>query len=402
MKKILIANRGEIAVRICRAATDAGLATVALYSTDDVDGLHVRLADEVISLQAAGPRAYLDIDTVIAAAQTTKADAIHPGYGFLSENADFAAAVEAAGITFVGPKSETLRVFGDKLQARDVATECGIPVLAGSSPNTTLGQATDFLQSVAGTGGMLIKAVAGGGGRGMRHVTTPEELEQAWPIASAEATAAFGNGQLYVEEYLPSARHIEVQILGDGTGDVIHAGERECTLQRQYQKLVEIAPSPGLSPAMRDSLTTAAVTLGRKVNYRGLGTVEFLVSNVAERFVFIEVNPRLQVEHTVTEEVHGVDLVDLQLQIAAGRSLLDLDVTSAAADSVHGFAIQVRLNTETMNEHGQAKPASGTLRTFEPPSGPGIRTDTHGYVGYTTAPAFDSLLAKLVVRSSSR
>jgi len=401
MKTILVANRGEIAVRIIRAAADAGLRTVAVYSEDDSAGLHVRLADQAVPLDGKGPASYLDIERLIAVAKTTGADVIHPGYGLFSENAEFAAAVEAAGLIFVGPTPDTLSVFGDKVQARRLAEVCSVPVPAGSAGPCDLQEAQQFIDHLPPGSAMLVKAVAGGGGRGMRLVSSSHELRQAWDIAEREAEAVFGNGDLFVEEYLASARHIEVQIVGDGSGYVSHLGERECSLQRRYQKLVEVAPCPVLSADMRKRLTDAAVRIGRAVNYRGVGTVEFLVTDDEERFVFIEVNPRLQVEHTVTEEVYGIDLVRTQLAIASGKSLTDLDLMREEVPVPRGFAIQVRINTESLDTDGEVRPVSGTLHEFQMPSGPGVRVDTHGYPGYVTVPAFDSLLAKVIVRSRS-
>ncbi len=401
MKTILVANRGEIAVRIIRAAADAGLQTVAVYSDDDSAGLHVRLADQSVALDGHGPRAYLDVDRLLAVAKSTGAHAIHPGYGFLSEDAKFAAAVEAAGLIFVGPTPDTLSVFGDKVQARRLAEECSVPVPSGSAGPCELKEAHQFFDSLPHGAAMLVKAVAGGGGRGMRLVSNVDELRQAWTIAGREAESVFGNRALFVEEYLAGARHIEVQIVGDGSGCVSHVGERECSLQRRYQKLVEVAPCPVLSDDIRQQLTDAAIGIGKAVNYRGVGTVEFLVSRDEERFVFIEVNPRLQVEHTVTEEVYGVDLVRTQLEIAVGRSLSDLNLMLQDPAVPLGFAIQTRINMESLNADGEMWPASGTLHVFEMPTGPGVRVDTHGYTGYTTAPAFDSLIAKIIVRSRS-
>lgn len=401
MKTILVANRGEIAVRIIRAAVDAGLRTVAVYSEDDSAGLHVGLADRAAPLDGRGPAAYRDIDCLLAAAKSNGADAIHPGYGLLSENAEFAAAVEAAGFIFVGPTPDTLSVFGDKVQARRLAEECSVPVPFGSAGPCELKEAQQFFGSLPHGAAMLVKAVAGGGGRGMRLVSNVDELQQAWGIASREAESVFGNRELFVEEFLAGARHIEVQIVGDGSGCVSHVGERECSLQRRYQKLVEVAPCPVLSADMRKRLTDAAVRIGKAVSYRGVGTVEFLVSEDEERFVFIEVNPRLQVEHTVTEEVYGVDLVRTQLAIASGKSLADPDLIWEENRAPRGFAIQVRINTESLDTDGEVRPVSGTLHVFQMPSGPGVRVDTHGYQGYATVPAFDSLLAKVIVCSRS-
>ena len=400
MKTLLIANRGEIAVRIARTAAEMGLASVAVFSEDDAASLHTRRADTAVGLKGAGPAAYLDIDQVVAAAVSAGADAVHPGYGFLSENAAFARACAGAGLTFVGPSPETLELFGDKGRARALARQCGVPVLAGTDGRTTLQEARAFF---AENGAVMVKALAGGGGRGMRPATTLEELEQAFERCASEAKAAFGIGDLYVERFLPRARHIEVQIVGDGVS-VVHLYDRECSLQRQRQKVVEIAPADMIAPALRERLFGYGVALGGAANYASLGTMEFLVSDSGEggdEVVFIEGNARLQVEHTVTEEVTGLDLVRLQLQIAAGRSLGELALTQDRVPAPRGHSVQVRVNLETMAPDGSARPAGGTLSVFEPPSGPGVRIDGFGYAGYRTSARFDSLLAKLIVHSGS-
>ena len=395
MKTLLIANRGEIAVRIARTAAEMGLASVAVFSEDDAASLHTRRADTAVGLKGAGPAAYLDIDQVVAAAVSAGADAVHPGYGFLSENAAFARACAAAGLTFVGPSPETLELFGDKGRARALARQCGVPVLAGTDGRTTLQEARAFF---AENGAVMVKALAGGGGRGMRPATTLEELEQAFERCASEAKAAFGIGDLYVERFLPRARHIEVQIVGDGVS-VVHLYDRECSLQRQRQKVVEIAPADMIAPALRERLFGYGVALGGAANYASLGTMEFLVDG--DEVVFIEGNARLQVEHTVTEEVTGLDLVRLQLQIAAGRSLGELALTQDRVPAPRGHSVQVRVNLETMTPDGSARPAGGMLSVFEPPSGPGVRIDGFGYAGYRTSARFDSLLAKLIVHSGS-
>jgi acetyl/propionyl-CoA carboxylase alpha subunit len=401
MKRLLIANRGEIAIRIARAAGELGIASIAVFSEDDADALHVRKADEAVALDGRGARAYLDIAGVVAAAQRSGADAVHPGYGFLSENADFAAAVVAAGLIFVGPDSETLQRFGNKVQARRLAADCGVPVVAGSSDVVALEAARSFFAELPPGSNMVIKALAGGGGRGMRVVADAAELEEAFNRASSEALAAFGNGDVYVEEYLPRARHVEIQILGDGSGAVTHLWERECSIQRRHQKIVEIAPSPTLEHTVRDQMCTAAVKLASALNYRGLGTIEFLLAADNEHFCFIEANARLQVEHTVTEETVGIDLVRAQLEVAAGHTLEQLALTQADIPLPRGYAIQMRINMETMGADGSTKPGGGTLSAFEVPNGPGVRTDTYGYSGYSVNPSFDSLLAKLIVHSAS-
>ncbi|WP_421936564.1 carboxyl transferase domain-containing protein [Phenylobacterium sp.] len=399
MHRLLIANRGEIAVRIARTAAEMGLSTVAVFSEDDAASLHIRKTDEAVALKGSGPAAYLDIDQVVAVAKAAGADAVHPGYGFLSENAAFARACAAAGLTFVGPSPETLELFGDKGRARALAQQCGVPVLSGTDGPTTLAQAQAFL---ATHGAVMVKAVAGGGGRGMRPATTPDELEQAFARCASEAKAAFGNGDLYVERFLSRARHLEVQVVGDGER-VIHLWDRECSLQRQRQKVIEIAPADTLPMAVRERLFGYGVALGQAAGYRSLGTMEFLVANAGEGdndVVFIEGNARLQVEHTVTEEVTGLDLVRLQLQIAAGRSLADLGLTQDRVPAPRGHAVQARINLETMAPDGSARPAGGTLSVFEPPSGPGVRVDGFGYSGYRTSARFDSLLAKLIVHAA--
>ena len=405
LMSLLIANRGEIAIRIVRAAAELGMRTVTIFSEDDVHSLHTRKADEARPLQGRGVAAYLDIEQIVAVAKQAGCDAIHPGYGFLSENAEFARQCAEAGVTFVGPQVETLALFGDKGQARLLAKKCGVPVLPGTSGSTSLEEARDFLVSLGADAAVMIKAIAGGGGRGMRAVHAVDEIDTAYTRCQSEAKAAFGSGDVYVEQLVLRARHIEVQVIGDGSGAVSHLGERECSIQRRNQKLVEIAPSPGLSSHLKERLSTAAVRLAQEVQYASLGTFEFLVDAAPNgddaTFAFIEANARLQVEHTVTEEVTGVDLVKAQLRIAGGSSLADLGLTQASIPEPRGFAMQVRINMETTAADGTIRPSSGTLSTFEVPSGPGVRTDSFGYVGYTTSPSFDSLLAKLIGYSSS-
>jgi len=398
VKKLLIANRGEIAVRIARTAAEMGLATVAVFSEDDAASLHTKTADEAVGLKGSGPSAYLDLAQVVGAAQTAGADAVHPGYGFLSENAAFARVCAEAGLTFVGPSPETLGLFGDKGRARSLAQQCGVPVLPGTDGPTRLDQARAFFEELGKGGAVMVKAVAGGGGRGMRPVEAIGDLEAAFERCASEAMAAFGNGDLYVEQFLPRARHIEVQIVGDGAS-VSHLWDRECSLQRQRQKVVEIAPADMLSDELRARLFAAGISLGEAAGYRSLGTMEFLVAG--DQFVFIEGNARLQVEHTVTEEVTGLDLVRLQLQIAAGRSLRDLRLTQGDVPAPRGHAVQARVNLETMAADGSARPAGGVLTAFEPPSGPGVRVDGFGYAGYRTSARFDSLLAKLIVHAGA-
>lgn len=403
--KLLIANRGEIAIRIARAASELGLQSVAVYSDDDARSLHLRMADEAVALKGSGAAAYLDMDGIIAAAKDAGCDAIHPGYGFLSENAAFAVKCADAGLAFVGPRPEVLDRFGDKASARALAAECGVPLLEGTSGATSLEEARDWFEKLVEREGesaaIMLKAVAGGGGRGMRAVRTLEELDDAYARCQSEAKAAFGIGDVYLERFIPNARHIEVQILGDGT-EVTHLWERECTVQRRHQKLMEIAPSPSLSPDMRERLIEDALTLARGIGYDNIGTFEFLVDADREGgYAFIEANARLQVEHTVTEEVTGIDLVETQLRLAQGASLDGLGLDVGEVPLPRGYAIQLRVNMETMDASGAAKPAGGTLTVFEPPSGPGVRVDTFGYTGYTTNPNFDSLLAKLIVHHAS-
>jgi acetyl/propionyl-CoA carboxylase alpha subunit len=394
-RKLLIANRGEIALRISRAASELGVASVAVFSADDAQSAHARGGDEAIELPGAGPAAYLSIAAILAAAKQAGCDAVHPGYGFLSENAGFARAAAAAGLVFVGPSPETLEAFGDKAAARALARDCDAPVPEGSNRAVTLAEAASFLAGQQG-GAILVKAVAGGGGRGLRFVSRPEELEAAFARCRSEAEAAFGDGALYVERYLSDARHIEIQIVGDGLA-VVALGERECTIQRQRQKLIETAPSRSLSEPMREKLVTAALKLARRVRFSGLGTFEFLVFNRGADFAFLEANPRLQVEHTVTEEVYGVDLVKTQIRLAAGQSLAELGLDRTPTP--RGAAMQFRINLETLTPDGSAKPTGGTLTRFTPPTGPGLRVDAYGYEGYRTNPRYDSLIAKLVVAS---
>ena len=403
---LLIANRGEIAIRIIRAAAEMGIRTVAVFPDDDATSLHTRKADEARRLTGAGAAAYLDGEQIIAIAKEAGCDAIHPGYGFLSENAGFARRCAEAIITFVGPRAEILELFGDKVQARALADRCGVPILRGTLAATSLDEVRRFFSSLGDGASIMIKAVAGGGGRGMRAVSRIEEIDEAYKRCQSEARASFGVGDVYVEQLMPRARHIEVQIIGDHSGNVSHLWERECSIQRRNQKIVEVAPSPGLEPAIRDRLTAAAVRMAKEVRYDNLGTFEFLVNADASAsdeagFAFIEANPRLQVEHTVTEEVTGIDIVKLQMQLASGSTLAELGMQQKDIPEPRGFAIQVRINMESMRADGSAKPAGGTLTAFEPPSGPRVRADTFGYAGYTTSPNFDSLLAKLIVHSHS-
>lgn len=399
-RKLLIANRGEIAIRIARAAASVGLPSVAIYSEDDRDALHRLRADEAVPLPGTGPRAYLDGDAILAAAHAVGADAIHPGYGFLSENAAFARACAQAGMCFIGPVPEVLDLFGDKARARALAHEAGIPIVDGTHGATSLAEAQAFFAALPPSHGMMIKAVAGGGGRGMRAVHDAGAIAEAYARCVSEATAAFGSGDVYVEALVPTPRHIEIQIVADAHGNVSHLGERECSLQRRHQKLIEIAPSPALDDALRARIAEAAVTLAKASGYCGIGTFEFLVEGAGTphaTFYFMEANPRVQVEHTVTEMVTGVDLVTTQLALAQGTSLAELGLAQPIVP--RGHAVQVRINAETLDASGQPHPSTGMLAAFEPPNGPGVRVDTCGYVGYRPNPRFDSLLAKLIVHA---
>jgi acetyl/propionyl-CoA carboxylase alpha subunit len=400
VNRLLVANRGEIAIRLLRGASARGLGSVAVYSEDDDRSLHVRRADEALPLTGVGPAAYLDGEKILELAQQAGCDAIHPGYGFLAENAEFARSCAEANAVFVGPGAATLERLGDKLQALALAEQCEVPVLRGTRGATSLDEARSFLGSLGSGGVLLVKALHGGGGRGMRAVESPDALDEAYERATSEAEAAFGSAEVYVERFLPHARHIEVQVLGDGTGAVVAPGERECTLQRRHQKLVEIAPSPSITSTLRQELIASALRMANEIRYESLGTFEFLVEADGS-FAFIEANPRLQVEHTVTEAVLGLDLVELQLAVASGATLSDLGLGPDYLAKPRGYAVQARVNLEKMGAGGEARPSGGTLVGFEPPSGPGVRVDTYGYAGYTTNPRFDSLLAKVVAHSSS-
>ncbi len=386
--KLLVANRGEVAVRVLRAAAEYGAVTVAVHSEDDAESLHVRRADERHRLPGSGPAAYLDADALVAVALEHGCDTVHPGWGFLAESAAFATACTQAGLHFAGPTSDTLALLGDKTAARALAARCAVAVLPGSSGPVTPEEARDLLTEY---GALMLKAVSGGGGRGMRAVTAAADLDAAWERAASEARAAFGDDRLYAERLLPSARHLEVQVVGDGTA-VAHLWERDCTLQRRHQKIVEVAPAPGLDEPVRERLLADAVRMAEAAGLTGLATFEFLLDTGSGEPYFIEANPRLQVEHTVTEEITGVDLVKAQLRIAAGATLADLALPAAT----RGTAVQARVNLESVQPDGTVTPTAGTLRRFEVPSGPGVRVDTFGYGGYRTNPRFDSLLAKVV------
>ena len=398
LQKLLVANRGEIAIRVTRAAADLGVGTLAVHPADDSASLHTRMADEVRQLEGRGPAAYLDIAQLVQVALERECDSVHPGYGFLAENPEFAAACEEAGLVFVGPTPEMLELFGDKVAARALAQRCEVPVLAATDGPTDLDGARDFFTSLGSEAAVMVKALAGGGGRGMRPVFSLDGLPEAMTRCSSEALGAFGNGDVYVEQLLPAARHIEVQVIGDGR-EVSHVWERECSIQRQRQKLVEIAPAPALPAAVRTRLLDAAVRLASEVGYRSLGTIEFLVDSNGgsdAAIAFIEANARVQVEHTVTEEVTGIDLVAGQLLVAGGQSLDEVGLSQGRVPSPAGFAVQARVNLETMQADGSARPSGGVLHTYDPPAGPGLRTDGYGYAGYATSPSYDSLVAKVI------
>ncbi|MBC3190435.1 carbamoyl-phosphate-synthetase [Pseudonocardia sp. C8] len=407
MKKLLIANRGEIALRIVRTARETGVDTVALYAEDDGDTPHVHAADEALPLAGSGPAAYLDQAAVLAAAARSRADAVHPGYGFLAENAEFARACAAAGVEFVGPSPEVLETLGDKAAARAAAVAAGVPVLAATSAGAGLDEVRAFLAEHPS--GIMIKALAGGGGRGMRVVRAAGDVAEAYRACAAEAELGFGSRAVFAEALLDGARHVEVQVVADGSA-ALALGDRDCSVQRRHQKLLEIAPAEDLAPEVRRGLHESAARLCAGLGYRGLATAEFLVRG--NTFVFLEVNPRIQVEHTITEEVTGVDLVAAQLAVADGAAVADLDlgdgVLAGAAGvrgepaAAAGVAVQARVNLETMTADGGATPAAGTLTAFTPPTGPGIRVDTFGRPGLQVSPRYDSLLAKVVARARTR
>jgi len=400
VSSLLIANRGEVAVRIIAAARELGIRTVAIYSEDDAAALHVRRADDARPLAGIGPRAYMDADRIIDIAHDAGCDAVHPGYGLLSERPDFARACIDAGMTFVGPRPEVLEALGDKARARALAVEAGVPVLPGSDAAVSLDDARAFLAALNGAP-IVIKAIAGGGGRGMRVVRNANEIAEAYERCRSEAQAAFGSADVYIERYLPRARHIEVQALGDRHGAVTHLWERDCSLQRRYQKLVEVAPAPALDAALRARLLDAATTLARRVGLDNLATFEFVVDTAHGAFFFIEANPRLQVEHPVTEAVTGVDLVQAQLRLAAGATIAELGLDDAHRPPTRGYAVEARVNAETLGEDGIARPASGVIAGFEPPAGAGVRVDTAAFPGWHVGVAFDPLLAKLIAHDAT-
>lgn len=399
IRKLLIANRGEIAIRIARAASELGLETVAVYTADDQRSLHVLAADEALLLEGEGAAGYLFVSGMIDAARRAGCDAVHPGYGFLSENADFARACSAAGLRFVGPDADALSAFGDKANAKRLARAAGVPVIDGIETGDA-GDAAAFYRSLPEGAQAMVKAVSGGGGRGIRLVSSPDALESAIAACAAEAEAGFGSGAVLVERFIARARHIEVQIVADAHGGLIAIGERDCSVQRMNQKVVEIAPAPGLSDALRERLLEAAERIMRQHPYAGLATVEFLLDLDTNpggdpAFAFMEINPRLQVEHTITEEVCGIDLVKASIEISTGKSLAALGL--AARPQSRGAAIQFRINAERYSD-GAVRPAMGLIAAYEQPGGPGMRVDGAGYVGYAANPRFDTLLAKLIVR----
>jgi acetyl-CoA carboxylase, biotin carboxylase subunit len=394
-RKILIANRGEIAVRILRAARELGITTVAVYSEADRDSLHVKLADEAVCIGPASSRqSYLSITRIISACEITDADAVHPGYGFLSENFRFAEACESSGLVFIGPPSHAIRRMGDKAAAKRAMREVGVPVTPGSDGIVASpGEARELATAVGYP--VLLKAKDGGGGKGMRLVHEPGGLEAAFRMATAEAEAAFGCGDLYLEKYIVDPRHIELQLAGDSTGRVVHFCERDCSIQRRHQKLIEESPSPALDEETRLRLGSEAVRGAERIGYRSLGTMEFLL-DADGHYYFMEMNTRLQVEHPVTEAVTGHDLVKLQIMLAAGEPL----PMRQEEIRLTGHAIECRINAEDP-DHG-FRPCPGHVRFFHPPGGPGVRMDTHVYAGYTISPHYDSLLGKLITHGHDR
>ena len=391
--KILIANRGEIALRIERACKELGIATVAVHSTADADAMHVRLADESVCIGSpAAKDSYLNIPQIVAACEITGADAVHPGYGFLAENARFVEILEEHKIAFIGPSAEHVRLMGDKIEAKITAQKLGIPVVPGS--DGPVRELQDAKQRASDIGyPVLIKAAAGGGGRGMKVANFETELEHALATARTEAKVSFGDDTVYLEKYLAHPRHIEVQVIGDGDGNAIHLGERDCSLQRRHQKLWEEAPSPALNDSERQRIGELVAVAMRELRYRGVGTVEFLYEN--NEFFFIEMNTRLQVEHTVTEMITGIDLVIEQIRIAAGAPL------SLRQEDVRfdGCAIECRINAEDPHTF---RPSPGQITHFHPPGGLGVRVDSGAYAGYTIPPYYDSLIGKLIVHARGR
>jgi len=392
--KVLIANRGEIALRVIRACRELGIQTVAVYSEADRESLHVRFADDDVCIGPPPAReSYLNIPRLIAAAEITGADAIHPGYGFLAENAEFAEICAASKIHFIGPTPEQIRLMGDKATARRTMTAVGVPIIPGTpGPIEDPDEAQGFAKDVGYP--VIIKAAAGGGGKGMRVARDADDFARSFQLARSEALSAFGNGDVYIEKYLERPRHIEFQILGDKHGHVIHLGERDCSVQRRHQKLIEEAPSPAMTPALRKLMGDAAVAGAKSIEYVGAGTIEMLLDQDGS-FFFMEMNTRIQVEHPVTEMLTGVDLVKEQIRVAAGEKL---GVTELPP--LRGHVIEVRVNAEDPARNFQ--PSPGKILAFHPPGGPGVRLDTHVYDGYTVPPYYDSLLAKLICQGRDR
>jgi acetyl-CoA carboxylase, biotin carboxylase subunit len=393
-KKVLIANRGEIALRVIRACRELGIQTVAVYSEADRESLHVRFADDEVCIGPAPARdSYLRIPRLIAAAEITGADAIHPGYGFLAENAEFAETCAASNITFIGPTAEQIRVMGDKAAARAAMTRVNVPIIPGTpGPVEDVDEALSLAKQMGFP--VIIKAAAGGGGKGMRVAKDPDDFARSFQLARSEALSAFGNGDVYVEKYLARPRHIEFQILGDQHGNVIHLGERDCSVQRRHQKLIEEAPSPAVTPALRKKMGEAAVLGAKAIDYVGAGTIEMLLDEDGS-FYFMEMNTRIQVEHPVTEMLYGVDLVKEQIRVAYGERLSVLELPP-----LRGHVIECRVNAEDPARNFQ--PSPGEVKVFHPPGGPGVRLDTHVYAGYRVPPYYDSLLAKLICQGRDR
>jgi acetyl-CoA carboxylase biotin carboxylase subunit len=392
-QKILIANRGEIALRVIRACREMGIKSVAVHSTADADAMHVRMADEAICIgPPSSAQSYLSIPAIISACEISGAEAIHPGYGFLSENANFVQVVEDHGITFIGPSAEHIRLMGDKITAKDTMKKLGVPCVPGSDGGVAHVEAAQALGAQMGYP-VIVKATAGGGGRGMKLARTAEEMETAFRTARAEAKAAFGNDEVYLEKYLTHPRHIEVQVFGDGRGNAVHLGERDCSLQRRHQKVLEEAPSPVIDTETRARIGATCAEAIARIGYRGAGTIEFLFED--GEFYFIEMNTRLQVEHPVTEAIFGVDLVREQIRVAAGHRL------SFSQDDllVNGHAIEVRINAEKLPNF---TPCPGRVNTYHAPGGLGVRMDSAIYSGYTIPPYYDSLIAKLIVHGRDR
>ena len=393
-KKVLIANRGEIALRVIRACREMGVETVAVYSEADRESLHVRFADDDVCIGPAPARdSYLRIPHLIAAAEITGADAIHPGYGFLAENAEFAETCAASNITFIGPTPVQIRTMGDKAAARAAMIANGVPVVPGSpGPVEDVDEALGFAESIGFP--VIIKAAAGGGGKGMRVARDADDFARSFQLARSEALSAFGNGSVYVEKYLERPRHIEFQILGDSHGNVIHLGERDCSVQRRHQKLIEESPSPAMTPDLRKKMGDAAVKGAKSINYVGAGTIEMLLDEDGS-YYFMEMNTRIQVEHPVTEMITGVDLVKEQIRVAAGEPL-----SITATPEMRGHVIECRINAEDPNRNFQ--PSPGKIDVFHPPGGNGVRIDTHAYAGYTVPPFYDSMIAKLICHGRDR